>query len=89
MSSFEKDLEDLQETIRQIELEKSNLFEHQQKKDKNYRETVQNLQTIYENILKERHMQIEKLQLENAELKFLILITKTEEEDTPLVYKVE
>ena len=87
MSSFEKDLEDLQETIRQIELEKSNLFEHQQRQDKNYRETVQNLQTIYENILKERYMQIEKLQLENAELKFLI--TKTEEEDTPLVYKVE
>lgn len=87
MCPFEKYLEDLQETIRQIELEKSNLFEHQQRQDKNYRETVQNLQTIYENILKEKHMQIEKLQLENAELK--CLITKTEDEDTPLVYKVE
>lgn len=80
MGTFKKDIEDLEVTIRQIELEKSNLIEHLQRQDKNYSEVVQNLKSTYGS-------KLEKLQLEIEQLKFAL--TKTEGEEPPLVYKLE
>lgn len=80
MGTFKKDIEDLEVTIRQIELEKSNLIEHLQRQDKNYSEAVQNLKSTY-------GLKLEKLQLEIEQLKFAL--TKTEGEEPPLVYKLE
>lgn len=80
MGTFKKDIEDLEVTIRQIELEKSNLIEHLQRQDKNYSEIVQNLKSTYGS-------KLEKLQLEIEQLKFAL--TKTEGEEPPLVYKLE
>lgn len=80
MGTFKKDIEDLEVTIRQIELEKSNLIEHLQRQDKNYSEVVQSLKSTYGS-------KLEKLQLEIEQLKFAL--TKTEGEEPPLVYKLE
>lgn len=80
MGTFKKDIEDLEVTIRQIELEKSNLIEHLQRQDKSYSEVVQNLKSTYGS-------KLEKLQLEIEQLKFAL--TKTEGEEPPLVYKLE
>ena len=40
MSDFQKELRELEETLKQIELEKSNLIEHLKRQDKNYSETI-------------------------------------------------
>lgn len=80
MSAFAKEIETLDETIKQINLEKSNLVEHLKNEDKNFMEAVHNLQSTYTS-------KIEKLQLEIEKLKFAL--TKFEGEEEPVVFKVE
>ena len=66
MSDFKKELQELEETLKQIELEKSNLIEHLQKQDKDYRKVVQNLKSIFTS-------KFEQLQLEIEQLKFALV----------------
>lgn len=80
MSAFAKEIETLEETIKQINLEKSNLVEHLKNQDKNFMEAVHNLQSTYTS-------KIENLQLEIEKLKFAL--TKFEGEEEPAVFKVE
>ena len=80
MSAFAKEIETLEETIKQINLEKSNLVEHLNNQDKNFMEAVHNLQSTYSS-------KIENLQLEIEKLKFAL--TKYEGEEEPAVFKVE
>lgn len=80
MSDFRKEIEDLEETIKQIELEKSNLIKYLQNQDKNLSETMHNLKSVFTS-------KIENLQLEIEKLKFAL--TKSEGEEAPAVFKLE
>lgn len=61
MSDFKNTLLELEETLMQIELEKSNLIEHLQIQDKNYREVVKNLKGIFTSKIESLQFEIEKL----------------------------
>ncbi|MEW8548035.1 MAG: hypothetical protein AB2693_31415 [Candidatus Thiodiazotropha sp.] len=80
MSAFREEIEALEITIKQINLEKSNLIEHLKKQDKNFMDTVHDLQSVFTS-------KIENLQLEIEKLKFAL--TKVEGEEDPVVFKVE
>ena len=82
MSAFAKETETLEETLKQINLEKSNLVEHLKKQDKSFMEAVHNLQSR-----STFTSQIENLQLEIEKLKFAL--TKFEGEEEPAVFKLE
>ena len=47
MSAFLKEVQDLEETFRQINIEKSKLIEHLKSQDKSYNSVVKDLQSVY------------------------------------------
>ena len=61
MSDFQKELRELEETLKQIELEKSNLIEHLKRQDKNYSETINTLKTVYTSKLEFLTIEVERL----------------------------
>ena len=80
MSSILKDVEELEETLKQINLEKSNLIEHLKKQDDNFISVVKDLQTVYTS-------KIDNLKLEIEKLRFAL--SKSEGDEEPLVFKLE
>ena len=82
MSAFLKEVQDLEETLRQINIGKSNLIEHLKNQDKSFNSVVKDLQSVYT-------AKIEKLQLEVAKLNYAVTKSESEEEQAVQVFKVE
>ena len=82
MSAFLKEVQDLEETLRQINIEKSNLIEHLKNQDKSFNSVVKDLQSVYT-------AKIEKLQLEVAKLNYALTKSESEEEQAVQVFKLE
>ncbi|MES9884206.1 MAG: hypothetical protein ABW185_25455 [Sedimenticola sp.] len=67
--SDQKALDDIEETLKQIQLEKTNLLEHLYREEKHYTETIESYKDILIKITNEKDSIIKELNLENAKLK--------------------
>ena len=47
MSAFLKEVQDLEDTLRQINIEKSSLIEHLKNQDEHFNSVVKDLQSVY------------------------------------------
>ena len=82
MSAFLKEVQDLEETLRQINIEKCNLIEHLKKQDESFNAVIKDLQSVYT-------AKVEKLQLEVAKLTGALTKIEGEEEEAMQVLKLE